>query len=90
MLGDKLQIQTAEVAAQDALVVTAVAAFEKASGRKIPVEFAPRRAGDVATCYADPAKARNELGWEAKRGVDEMCADTWKWQSGNPNGYKEG
>ncbi len=71
-------------------VLDMVAAFEKASGRKIPVEFAPRRAGDVAACYADPAMARDELGWEATRGVDEMCADTWKWQSENPNGYKQG
>ena len=46
-------------------------------------------AGDIATCYADAAKAKEELGWEAKRGIDDMCADGWRWQSMNPNGYRE-
>ena len=64
-----------------------VAAFERASGREVPVRVAPRRAGDVATSYADPARARDELGWTARRGLDEMCEDTWRWQSGNPQGY---
>jgi len=68
-------------------VLEMVAAFEKASGKKIPCRIAPRRAGDIAACYADPAKARAELGWEATRGIDEMCADTWRWQSQNPNGF---
>ena len=64
-----------------------VAAFERASGREVPVRVAPRRAGDVATSYADPARARDELGWVARRSLDEMCEDTWRWQSGNPQGY---
>ncbi len=64
-----------------------VAAFERASGRPVPVRVAPRRPGDVAASYADPARARDELGWTATRGLDEMCADTWRWQSSNPQGY---
>ena len=64
-----------------------VAAFERASGREVPVRVAPRRAGDVATSYANPARARDELGWVARRSLDEMCEDTWRWQSGNPQGY---
>ena len=50
--------------------------------------MAPRRDGDIAECYAEPKKAREEMGWEAKLGIEEMCASSWKWQSGNPNGYK--
>jgi len=68
-------------------VLEMIAAFEKASGRKVPYKFAPRRPGDIAECYADPAKAEAELGWRATRGIDEMCADTWRWQSQNPNGF---
>ncbi|PWJ51798.1 UDP-galactose 4-epimerase [Quadrisphaera granulorum] len=64
-----------------------VAAFERAAGREIPVRVAARRAGDVAVSYADPARARDELGWTARRGLDEMCADTWRWQTSNPAGY---
>jgi UDP-glucose 4-epimerase len=64
-----------------------VAAFEKASGKKIATRIVGRRPGDIAACYADPAKARAELGWDATRGIDEMCADTWRWQSQNPNGF---
>lgn len=71
-------------------VLEMVRAFEKASGRPVPYEIAPRRAGDVATCYADPSLARELLGWEAKRGVEQMCADAWRWQSMNPQGYPEG
>ncbi|HUR90622.1 MAG TPA: UDP-glucose 4-epimerase GalE [Ramlibacter sp.] len=70
-------------------VLDVVKAFEKASGRKVPYRIAPRRAGDVAQCYADPALAREVIGWEAKRSLDEMCADTWRWQSANPNGYRD-
>jgi UDP-glucose 4-epimerase len=66
-----------------------VAAFEKASGKKIPYQIVGRRPGDVASCYADPTKARRELGWSAGRGIDEMCMDVWRWQSNNPNGYEE-
>lgn len=70
-------------------VLDMIHAFSKAVGREIPYVIKPRRPGDIATCYADPAKAMRELGWEAKRGIDEMCADGWRWQSMNPNGYRE-
>ncbi len=69
-------------------VLDMVKAFERASGVKIPYKIAPRRAGDIATCYADPSYAKEVLGWEAKRGIDEMCEDSWRWQSNNPNGYR--
>ncbi|MCR4614568.1 MAG: UDP-glucose 4-epimerase GalE [Clostridiales bacterium] len=62
--------------------------FEKACGKKLPYKIAPRRPGDIATCYSDPSKAKRELGWTAERGLDEMCEDTWRWQQQNPNGYK--
>ena len=68
-------------------VLQVVAAFEKACGHKIPYEIKPRREGDIATCYCAPQKAKAELGWKAKYGIDEMCADTWRWQSSNPDGY---
>ena len=74
---------------QGASVLDVVKAFEKASGKPIAYRIAPRRAGDVAQCYADPALARELLGWQATRTLDEMCADTWRWQSANPNGYKD-
>jgi UDP-glucose 4-epimerase len=70
-------------------VLEMVAAFEHASGRKIPYKIVGRRPGDIGTCYADPTKAREELGWMASRGIEEMCEDTWRWQSLNPNGYAE-
>jgi UDP-glucose 4-epimerase len=63
-------------------------AFEKASGRKIPYRIAGRRPGDIAICYADPHLANEELGWRAERGIEEMCADAWRWQSTNPDGYE--
>ena len=66
-----------------------VHAFEKASGVKINYKIAPRRPGDIAVCYSDPAKAKEELGWVAMRGIEEMCEDSWRWQSTNPNGYPE-
>lgn len=69
-------------------VLDVVHAFEKASGRPIPYRIAPRRAGDVAQCWADPALALRLLGWQAKHSLDEMCADTWRWQSANPTGYR--
>jgi len=69
-------------------VLDMVHAFEKASGKKVPYKIAPRRPGDIAKCYADPSYAKEVLGWEATRGVDEMCEDTWRWQSKNPDGYK--
>ena len=68
-------------------VLEAVKAYEKASGRRVPLEFHPRRAGDLAENYADPALAERELKWKAALGLDEMCADSWRWQSGNPDGY---
>jgi len=70
-------------------VLEAVEAFAKASGRKIPFRIAPRRSGDIPVCYADPSKANRELGWQALRGLDEMCADAWRWQTMNPEGYRE-
>ena len=69
-------------------VLDMVKAFSKACGKEIPYEIKPRRAGDIAMCYADPAKAARVLGWKAEKGLDEMCADTWRWQSQNPNGYE--
>ncbi len=63
-------------------------AYEKACGKTLPYVVDPRRPGDIATCYADPRKAREELGWEAELGIEEMCASSWKWQSMNPGGYK--
>jgi len=68
-------------------VLEMVAAFERASGREVPYRIGPRRNGDVAACYADPSRARVELGWTAVRDLDAMCADTWRWQVGNPAGY---
>ncbi len=69
-------------------VLEVVRAFEKASGRPIPYRLAPRRAGDVAQCWADPALAERLLGWRAKRTLEDMCADAWRWQSSNPQGYR--
>ncbi|MFR8549225.1 MAG: UDP-glucose 4-epimerase GalE [Lachnospiraceae bacterium] len=70
-------------------VLQVLHAFEKACGKTLPYEIKPRRAGDIAQCYADPSKAKEELGWEAQYGIDEMCADSWRWQSMNPNGYND-
>jgi UDP-glucose 4-epimerase len=64
-----------------------VDAFTRACGHELPVEIAPRRAGDVAESYADPSRAQAELGWRADRTIDQMCEDTWRWQSQNPDGY---
>lgn len=68
-------------------VLEVLRAYEKACGKTIPYVICGRRAGDIASCYADPGKARSELGWEAKYGIEDMCATSWKWQSMNPNGY---
>ncbi len=68
-------------------VIEMVKAFEAASGRKVPCKIVLRRPGDISTCYADPSKAEKELGWKAKRGLDEMMRDAWRWQEMNPNGY---
>ena len=64
-------------------------AYGRASGRDIPVVFAPRRPGDVAACYADPQRAFETMGWKATRGLDEMCVDSWRWQSHNPHGFQD-
>ncbi len=69
-------------------VLDMIRSFEKVSDRKIPYEIVDRRQGDVAECYADPAKAEIELGWKAQRGIEEMCADAWRWQSKNPEGFE--
>ncbi|MFP3153654.1 UDP-glucose 4-epimerase GalE [Lachnospiraceae bacterium ZAX-1] len=69
-------------------VLQVIKAFEKACKKPIPYEIKPRRAGDIATCYADPKKAKEELDWEAKFDIEKMCEDSWHWQSKNPNGYK--
>ena len=68
-------------------VLDMVRAFEKASGKNVPFKIAPRRPGDIASCYADPATALAALGWRAERDLQAMCADAWRWQSNNPNGY---
>jgi len=73
---------------QPSSVLEVVKAFEKASGKKVPYQIVPRRPGDVAASFADPTKAQKELGWKALRGLDQMCADAWKWQSSNPKGYE--
>jgi UDP-glucose 4-epimerase len=68
-------------------VLEMVRAFEEASGRPVPYNIAPRRSGDIATCFADPSKAERELGWKAQRGLSEMVRDAWRWQWKNPDGY---
>jgi UDP-glucose 4-epimerase len=70
-------------------VLDMVKAFEKASGRKVTYRIAPRRAGDIACCYADPAYAAEVLGWRAELGLDAMCVDGWRWQSRNPDGFPD-
>ena len=70
-------------------VLQVVKAFEKACGKEIKYAIKPRRAGDIATCYCDASKAKRELGWEAEKGIEEMCADSWRWQSMNPTGYND-
>ena len=69
-------------------VLDVLHAFEKACGKTLPYEIVGRRAGDIAACYADPKKAAEELGWRAEYGIDRMCADAWRWQSQNPNGFE--
>ena len=70
-------------------VLDMIAAFSKACGHQVPYEIEGRRPGDIDTCYADPAKAREELGFVAKKTLEDMCADGWRWQTNNPNGYQE-
>ncbi len=70
-------------------VLDVVKAFEKANGLKVPYSIKPRRPGDIATCYCDPAKAKAELGWEAMYDIEDMCRDSWNFQKNNPNGYEK-
>ena len=70
-------------------VLDVVNAFMKANGVNVPYSIKPRRPGDIATCYCDPAKAKAELGWEAQYGIEDMCRDSWNWQKNNPNGFEE-
>lgn len=70
-------------------VLDVVKAFEKASGTKVPYKIVGRRPGDLASVYSDPTKAKEELNWEAERGIDDMCADSYRWQHNNPNGYED-
>jgi UDP-glucose 4-epimerase len=69
-------------------VLDMVKAMERACGHEIPYQVAPRRAGDVAACYAEPTLAQELLGWSAQFGLEQMCADAWRWQQHNPNGYR--
>ena len=69
-------------------VLDVIHAFSRACGRELPYVIDPRRPGDIAECWADPSKAERELGWKAEYGIDEMCRDSWNWQSKNPDGYK--
>ena len=69
------------------LLVLAAVLLTACNGIKIPYSIKPRRAGDIAICYSDPAKAYCELGWKAQYGLEEMCRDSWNWQKNNPNGY---
>ncbi len=70
-------------------VLQIIDAFSKACGKEIPYQIDGRRPGDIAECYADPTKAKNELGWTAERGIEEMCEDSWRWQSTHPNGFAD-
>ena len=70
-------------------VLDVIHAFEKACGKELPYVIDPRRPGDIAECWADPGKARTELGWQAQYGIEDMCAHSWNWQSKNPDGYSK-
>jgi UDP-glucose 4-epimerase len=69
-------------------VLDVVKAFERASGRPVPYQIVDRRPGDIAACYADPSQAKQVLGWQAQCGLDQMCEDSWRWQSMNPHGFE--
>lgn len=71
-------------------VLDVLHAYEKACQKTLPYEIKERRAGDIATCYCDASKAKEELGWVAEKGIEDMCADSWRWQSSNPDGYRQG
>ena len=70
-------------------VLEVINAFSKACGKDVPYQIDPRRPGDIAECFANPTKAKEELGWEAVRGIEEMCEDSWRWQSNHPNGFND-
>ena len=70
-------------------VLEMISAFSKAVGKEIPYEVTDRRPGDIPACYADCTKALEELHWKARKTLDDMCADSWRWQRMNPNGYEE-
>ena len=70
-------------------VLEVIEAFSRASGKEIPYEIVDRRAGDIASSYADPTLAEKDLGWTAQRNLDDMCVDAWNWQSRNPNGFRD-
>ena len=70
-------------------VLEVVAAASQAAGKDIPYALGDRRPGDIATCYADPATAKEKLGWQAEYGIQRMCIDSWRWQSNNPNGFSD-
>ena len=70
-------------------VLDVIHAYEKACGKELPYVIDPRRPGDIAQCYCDPGKAARELGWTADLGIEEMCRDSWRWQSANPDGYNQ-
>ena len=70
-------------------VLDIIKAFSKACGKELPYVIDPRRPGDIAVCYSDPAKARDVLGWKAEKNLEDMCRDGWRWQSHNPDGYVE-
>jgi UDP-glucose 4-epimerase len=87
-LGNKPQVLTVNLGTGNGYsVLDMVKAFEKASGKDVPYQIVGRRAGDIATCYSDPGYAAEKLGWRAEHELDEMCEDTWRWQSQNPDGY---
>lgn len=70
-------------------VLAMIQAFERAVGRELPYEVGPRRAGDLPAFWADPTRAQTELGWQAVKTIDDMCADTWRWQQANPQGFPD-
>ncbi|MES2784449.1 MAG: UDP-glucose 4-epimerase GalE [Pseudomonadota bacterium] len=89
LLGEGRNIQVNLGTGRGYSVLEVIRAFEQASGCEVPHRIVARRPGDVAQCFADPALARTKLGWQARRTLDQMCADAWRWQSGNPNGYRD-
>ena len=70
-------------------VLQMIKAFEEASGKKVQYKIVDRRAGDIASCFADPSYAKEVLNWEASRTIEDMCKDSWNWQKNNPNGYEK-